>query len=233
MLAGMCLGGAMMLRDTWRARAPAEVVSLGVSAAVQAILFLLLLKVKTFNYMIAIWPLGALMIAWVAIRLWDETGRLTRALMITLAVLAMLEAGSRIGHAGALATSITPYDSYEQRIAGCIPPRSRVLGFQHYWLGLRQFPYRSWLLPLNEANPDFAADPLPFDQAIDRVQPDVLLLDRYFIDLLRETQDPASHYHHIATGFAAFAARHRLEPSCTVVDATYGDMQVLVNRGGR
>jgi hypothetical protein len=125
------------------------------------------------------------------------------------------------------------YDEYEQQIAGCIPPGSLVLGFQHYWLGLRQFRYRTWLLPLNLANASIEADPIPLDAALERLNPDVILLDRHARELLDDTADPRHPYHHIATGFEAFRARRPLVRVCAVLDLSYGTMEVYRVSGRR
>jgi hypothetical protein len=83
------------------------------------------------------------------------------------------------------------------QIPTCIPEGSLVLGFQHYWLGLHDFPYRTWLLPLNMTNPSFEAKPKP------------------------------SHpFHYLAVGCETYRAHRSLVPRCVVRDPTYGTMEI-------
>jgi hypothetical protein len=109
---------------------------------------------------------------------------------------------------------------------GCIPDGSLVLGFQHYWLGLRRFPDRTWLLPFNMANPDYEAEPVSLDVALDLIDPDIILIDRHARALFAETSDPAHRYHYLSVGFDAFRARRPLRGRCVVGDRSYGTMEV-------
>ena len=72
-----------------------------------------------------------------------------------------------------------PYDWFASEIARCIPAGSLVLGLQHYWLGLRQYPYRTWLMPINYAHPLYYHDPVPLEDALEQIDPDIILIDRY------------------------------------------------------
>ena len=142
-------------------------------------MFVLLLKVKTLNYMIALWPLGALLLAWFGVWLWDRGKVLARLALLTLSGLIIAEGMIQVAHVRRNAQQATPYDWYESQVAGCIPPGSLVLGLQHYWLGLGQFPYRTWLLPIDLANPLYHDKPISLDEALERVNPTVILVDRY------------------------------------------------------
>jgi hypothetical protein len=113
-------------------------------------------------------------------------------------------------------------------VRGCIPPGALVLGFQHYWLGLRDHSYRTWLLPLMYADRRLFPDPRPLDAAIENIHPDVLLIDQILTQLLRDTGKDDNPFHYIATGFQAYRARHHLDPRCVIHDRTYGMMEVYV-----
>lgn len=197
-----------------------------VACAVQIPLFFALLQVKSFSYVIAVWPLGALALAWLTFELWDRRGWVVRTVLVVVGAAIAIESGAHLKGAAEEARSTSSYDGYEQQIADCIPDGSLVLGFQHYWLGLRRFPYRSWLMAFNQANPDIERDPVPLDVALDRINPDVILIDRYARQLFSETADPSNRYHHLSVGFDAFRARRRLSPRCTVRDASYGTMEI-------
>ena len=122
----------------------------------------------------------------------------------------------------------TPYDFYEAQIARCIPSGSRVLGLQHYWLGLRQYSFRTWLMPLGMANPLYVDQPVPLEEALDAVNPDVVLVDRYISEMLRDAASPAHPNHRYYTGFQDFMAHRHVEPACVIRDPTYGAMEVYV-----
>ena len=142
-------------------------------------LFLVLLRVKTFNYVIGLWPIGALWLAWLAGRWWDRGGRWSRTSAVVLAVLLIGEGGRAVVSALERARLTTPYDWYAAQVARCIPPGSRVLGFQHYWLGLRQFEYRAWLLAFNLADSAPYRPPASIEAALERVDPTIVLIDRH------------------------------------------------------
>src|SRR5260221_14598741 len=116
--------------------------------------------------MIAIGPRGVLLLVWLGVWLWDRRPLAGCVVLLPLLALVVTEGTSRVGHAQSMARLATPYDFYEAEVATCIPPGSMVLGFQHYWLGLRQYPYRTWLLPLNFAYPGYYHEPMSLDQAI-------------------------------------------------------------------
>jgi hypothetical protein len=126
---------------------------LGAAGLAQFAMFLALLRVKTINYMIGLWPLAVLLLAWLAIWLWDRQKLLVRAGMLVLLAMILAEGMTRIAHARAAARRAVPYDWYTSEIARCIPAGSLVLGLQHYWLGLRQYEYRTWLMAVNYGHP--------------------------------------------------------------------------------
>ena len=81
-------------------------------------------------------------------------------------------------------------------------------------------------MPINMAHPVYYDRPLPFEEAIERVDPDVILIDRYMADLFQSTKDPSDRSHHLSTGFERYQARHSLQLLCTIRDRTYGPMEV-------
>jgi len=196
------------------------------ASAIQCLLFVTLLEVKSINYMIALWPLGALMQAWLAVWLWDRRRAALRGLIVAVAAAVVIEGGVRMFAAARDARHTTSYDGFERQVAGCIPTGALVLGFQHYWLGLHDFPYRTWLLPLNMANPAFETAPLPIDVALERINPNVVLMDRNARQLFEETANPSHPYHYLAVGFDAYRQQRSLLPRCVVRDATYGTIEV-------
>jgi 4-amino-4-deoxy-L-arabinose transferase-like glycosyltransferase len=199
---------------------------LGVAALLQLLMFLVLLKVKTVNYMIGLWPLGALLLAWLGIRLWDSRSALMRVGILVLLALILGEGFTRVAHARTAARSISPYEWFASEIARCIPAGSLVLGLQHYWLGLRQFSYRTWLMPINYAHPLYHHAPLPIEDVLDLVNPDIILIDRHMARFFEAASAPDHPLHAMQTGFESFLARGRTEPICVIHNKTYGTMIV-------
>ena len=195
--------------------------------AVQFGMFLALLRVKTVNYMIGIAPLALLLLAWFAVWLWDRRNLMVRIAVVAVVAAVALEGMSAIARAGSLARLTVPYEWYTREVARCIPPGARVLGLQHYWLGLRQFDYRTWLVAANYANPVYYHDPMPLDEAIERIDPDVILIDRHMARFFDEAAAPNHPFHALRTGFDAFMARRGAEPVCAIHNRTYDTMRVF------
>jgi len=219
---------AAFVTMVWNARRHAGGAAslLAVASLAQTAMFVALLKVKTFNYMIALWPLGALLLAWLGIWLWDRRLLVARFALLTLLGLILAEGTARVAHARSNAGQTTPYGWYEAEVASCIPPGSLVLGLQHYWLGLRQYSYRTWLLPIYLADPRYYHEPMSLDQALERVNPTVILVDRYIDDLMKKATDVEDPNHRLYVGFEAFKARRHAKLTCVISDHTYGAMQI-------
>jgi hypothetical protein len=99
-----------------------------------------------------------------------------------------------------------------------IPRGARVLGLHTYWFGLEDFDYRSFLVPLNWADLG-----VPLDQALDEVDPDVVLLDtrtRAYFDSLPPGGD--------GTRFSAWLDKHSARELGRIDDPTYGLMTVYL-----
>jgi len=213
----------------WLERESSRTVrTLAVASLAQTAMFVVLLNVKTLNYMIALWPLGALLLAWLGTWLWARGRVLGRFGVATLLVLIIFEGAIHVARARTAARQITPYDWYESEVAGCIPRNAVVLGLQRYWLGLRQFRYRSWLLPIDLTNPLYTVQPIALDEALDRLEPDVVLVDRYIGELMTQAADVDNPNHRLHVGFEAFKARRRAALTCVIRDHTYGTMQVYL-----
>lgn len=200
---------------------------LAIVLIVQGALFALLLAQKHFNYLIALWPLAVLALAWGMVKAWRRWQHpLAHLTQIALLALILLEGGLNVTRRHSVATGTTPYDEFTAQVAAHIPDGALVLGLQHYWLGLRHYPYRTWLLPLLRSSDAFHHDPLTLAQALDTVSPDVVLLDRYMGDYFTTARDPASVYHDNYLQFWTFMNEHQARLVGVVNDADYGRMEV-------
>jgi 4-amino-4-deoxy-L-arabinose transferase-like glycosyltransferase len=199
---------------------------LAVCSLAMLAMFLTLLHVKTINYMIGLWPLAVLVLAWLAIWLWDSRTTAVRAGLLALLALILFEGTARVAHASMAARHAAPYDGYTSQIARCIPEGSRVLGLQHYWLGLRRYDYRTWLVPANYTFPPYYHEELSMDDALEKVDPDVILIDpimRRYFESASQSDHPS---HHRQQGFESFMMRRHARLVCTIQNRTYGTMRV-------
>jgi 4-amino-4-deoxy-L-arabinose transferase-like glycosyltransferase len=202
--------------------------ALAAALAIQALMFALLLEVKHYNYAIALFPLAFLVLAWLGIRLWDRSSAPAyRGVLLALLLLVLAEGGVRVAHRRAVTARTTPYDEFEARVANHIPSHALVVGLQHYWLGLRQYRYRTWLLPLLRTGQATDLDePVALDQALERVDPDVILLDRHMGGYFDSLSHPSHPDHETYAELQRFMTRHRAQIAGTVEDVTYGTMRV-------
>ena len=83
-------------------------IALAIAALLQTTLFAVLLKAKFAAYMIALWPLGALLLAWLAIALWDRRSPAIRLVLVVWLALIGAESGTRVAEARAAAREATP-----------------------------------------------------------------------------------------------------------------------------
>jgi 4-amino-4-deoxy-L-arabinose transferase-like glycosyltransferase len=215
----------------WERHEPPAVRALAAALLTQIAMFAVLMKVKQLHYMIALWPLAALLLAWLGNRLWKRGSVVARLTLPALLALIVAEGAIHVTRARGTAAHVTPYDWYESEVASCIPPGALVLGLQHYWLGLRQYRYRTWLLPIDLANPLYSPSPMGLEDALEQLNPDVILVDRYIDELMREAANPASPNHAVQVGFEAFKERRHARSTCVVRDPTYGTMQVYLLPG--
>ena len=212
--------------STWRDRGRSPVGMFALFSLAQLLMFVALLRVKTINYMIGLWPLAALLLAWLGIWLWDRRKTSVRVALVVLFALILGEGSLRIIHAATVARRAASYDTYTSQIARCIPTGSRVLGLQHYWLGLRQYDYRTWLVPANLTYPAYYSDAMSLDAALDKVDPDIILIDRIMARYFESASDPSHPARARRQAFDAFMARRDAQLVCTIQNQTYGTMNV-------
>ena len=82
------------------------------------------------------------------------------------------------------------------------------------------------MLPIDLAYPSYYHETLSLDQALERVNSGVILVDRYIDDLMKKASDPASPNHQRYIGFEAFRVRRQMTLTCLIEDHTYGAMQI-------
>lgn len=224
LLAGLPLSLLLLWRNSRRPSSPA----LAIAFVVHVALFALLLKQKHYNYLIAFWPLAMLALACGGAWLWQRAR--WRPLLLLLLLLISLEGLGGVAQRRSAAAVVTPYDAYTARIAQYIPPGSRVLGLQHYWLGLSQFPYRTWLLPLFMADSQLYDEDLTLEQALERVDPDIVLVDRHIGQMFNRMASPDDPDHERYLQYSRFMERYSATLVGEVDNDDYGRMEIYALR---
>jgi hypothetical protein len=172
--------------------------------------------------------LVTLILAWAGVRVWDRSQRpVLRWALLTLLAVLLLDGGSRIMHRRAPAAQTSPYLQLEQRIAEHIPDGSRVLGPNLHWLGLRQYPYRSWAgVALMIGGRSYHED-VSLAAAVERANPDIILIDRGMASYFDARADPGHPDHGDFLSFQAFIDQRGVEHVATVEDSSYGAVRIL------
>lgn len=207
---------------------PARIVV--VSLASVGGLFALLVTYKTFSYLATLWPLFAIIIAAGFMHLWRQCrpGRGWRVVLVGLWLLAMCEGGLTQWRMQNLAQQTTPYQLYTAKIAAQLPPQTRLMALQHYWLGLAQHSagYRSILVPVFWSSPKYVEPPRPFAQTANLIPPDVILLDQIMLDFLAKTADPAAELHPLQQQIWRYLADRQARLTGVVDDPSYGRLEI-------
>ena len=213
-----------LTRGAWRR--PDAARALLLPTVLLPVLMALLIFLKLPNYLVLFTPVWCLALAWGALALWDRLAttrvwlRATRGLLLALLLAVFLEGGARLAALETAAAHTTPYPVWIAQVRRWLPPGARVLGLHHYWLGLEDYDYRSFAVPLLWINPAFSAPPLTLSAALSRAAPDVLLLDVHLRDYFAHHPDQEAELN-------AWLAQHHGRLVASIPDATYGDLAIF------
>jgi hypothetical protein len=181
---------------------------------------------KLVNYTVTMLPLGMIAMAWGYLALWRSAGHARgrawiRASLAVLLGAVIIEGSSRIVLLMAAGRSVTPYADYLAQVRVHLVPGSRVLGLHTYWLGLHDFEYVSWFVPVGLADPA-QHDALSLDEAMEVVRPDVILIDERMRDYFAgRPADP------VPAGIGEWMDRRGFRRRGVVTDQTYGTMDIF------
>jgi hypothetical protein len=120
------------------------------------------------------------------------------------------------------AAQVTPYQRFTARLSQPIPPGSRILAFQHYWLGLSNFDYRSMLAPIFLASNQHVQAPVSFYQALAQIGPDVIIVDEVMQRYLEETSSQEHIHHQYRLDFNRYLADRQARVLAQFSDPSYG-----------
>jgi hypothetical protein len=194
--------------------------TLVVPALLFPLLFAVTITLKLVNYTLIELPLFAVAIGWGVVQFWCAAAW-SKPVLALAAAAVLVEGGTALLRLEQAAATTTPYPTFVAEVRHDVPPGTRVLGLHSFWIGLQDHDYRSFLVPLNLADLG-----VPLDQALDDVDPDLVLLDarmRAYFDSPGAAADGVL--------FRAWLARHDGELVGRVEDPTYGLMEIYrVNR---
>ena len=185
-----------------------------VPALLFPLLFAAFIKLKLVNYTLIELPVFAVAIGWLVVTVWQRVP--ARPLVVALGAAVALEGALALLRLDAAAATTTPYPTFIAEIRTYLPAGSRVLGLHSYWLGLEDFDYRSFLVPLS-----WADEGLALDQGLSRVAPDIVLLDARMRDYFDQPEVRADH-----DRFYAWLGGHAAQVIGRIDDPTYGLMEV-------
>jgi 4-amino-4-deoxy-L-arabinose transferase-like glycosyltransferase len=192
-------------------------------------LFALLISVKMFSYLAALWPLFALVVAVGWMSFWKFSPRWRWKLLLVLIFYAvMLEGGIRFNRVQALAAQVTPYRSVMIVLASRLPADSRVMGLQDYWFGLAQQnpDYRSILVPIDWTIPEYVGEPITFGEAAQAIPPDYIVINDPMLKLLAEASKPASPIRELAQQMRDYLHFRHARLVSGFSDSTYGHILI-------
>ena len=177
-------------------------------------LFAAFIKLKLVNYTLIELPLFAIAVGWIVVMVWQRAS--ARRFVAVLGLAVLLEGGLSLARLDTAAGIITPYPTLISQLRAYLPAGSRVLGLHSYWLGLEDFDFRSFLVPLNLAD-----EGLPLDEGLSRVAPDIVLLDARMRTYFDQPEVRADH-----DRFYGWLGDHAAQLIGRIEDPTYGLMEV-------
>ena len=208
-----------------RARQDAAARALLLPTVLLPALMALLIFLKLPNYLVLFTPVWCLALAWGGVTLWDRLAR-TRAglrplrwLLAALLLAAVFEGVTRLAALETAAAETTSYPAFIQQVRQWLPPGSRVLGLHNYWLGLEDYDYRSFAVPILWTDPAYTSPPLSLDAALSQAAPDVILLDAHLRDYFTGHRDQEA-------ALDAWLTQHDGRRVASIEDATYGALDI-------
>lgn len=136
--------------------------------------FALLVSKKNFAYLLLVWPLWVVGLAWCGAWLWQKGG--TWPVLLGMgAVVLFFQGAWAMGQAAQAAQRPSPLPFFAA-LHQTIPAGAIVLGPQMDWFALPNAQYRAIGLPFLLSDPD-QASPLSFTAALAQIAPTILILD--------------------------------------------------------
>lgn len=216
-------------RDALRRR-EAPLCAVVISLVVIVGLFALLLRWKTFSYLLTPLTLVVVVAAYGAIRLWDSyRAPSVRILLLAILTLTTQEAGAEMVARHRRAKAATTYEQIVGRIAPHVPPRATVVAPLRYWLGLRDRTFRGWPLAVLLTDRGSDGPPRAVAEVLREIAPDVIIFDDH--EFGHTLADPAhpSHWQYVSI-MRYLEERHAVQRA-DLSDPTYGRIEIFLLSG--
>jgi len=194
------------------------------------LLFALLLQSKNVMYLATLWPLFALVASLGLHVAWGH-GRLARSFLVAAGLLVAGEGIFSLRRFSLEAAVMTPYGDFTSRLSGLVPGGTRVMGMQHWWLGLVRTSPDYVTVPFPGMLRRYTPEPVRFEEATDALAPRVLLLDEILRGFLRANVRVDSEFHDLAVAMQGWLAVRGVSVGA-VEDPTYGRVEVYAIRPG-
>lgn len=191
-----------------------------IPAVLFPLLFALLIHTKMMNYILSYIPFWAIIIAWGTQQLWDRLSRQKRLGLWLWGSCILFEGTARMLVLEQAATTISPYAQFIEKLRTQIPLGARVMGLPNYWFGLEAVDYHAFVVPAYLA---IGHPPLPFDEGMERLHPDIVLIDHRMNTVF---ENPNTEYGSLSIGFAQWRERHGLLRFGEVEDPSYGAIEL-------
>jgi hypothetical protein len=146
-----------------------------------------------------------------------------------LLALVLAEGAAGITHSLRRAAATSDYRAYAERVAAVIPPGARVLALHQFWFGVypQQYQYRSIALVSYLSDKDFyPIGPLPVEQAIERIAPQYVLVDRFVAPELRLDEPAADVADEPWRSLRRFLLARCARVVAQIDDHDYGDLTI-------
>ena len=193
-----------------------------------ALLFALLLQSKNVMYLATLWPLFALVASLGLHAAWGR-GRLARTILVAAGLLVAGEGIFSLRRFSLEAAVMTPYSDFTSRLSRLVPGGARVMGMQHWWLGLVRTSPDYVSVPFPRTLRRYTPEPVRFEEATDALAPEVLLLDEILRGFLRANVRVDAEFHDLAAAMQDWLAV-RGRRMGVVEDPTYGRVEVYALR---
>lgn len=216
----------LVYKAVWKKNSAAKIILAPLLGLVFGFAFLI--TPKTFTYLATLWPLFAIIMAVGLVHLWRATAApfWWRPALIAILVVAMAEGSWSMVKFHQKAAKTTSYPAFTAQLARHISPQSKVLALQHYWLGLPDFNYRALLVPFFLVSERHSPMPISFYQALQQVEPDVIIIDEVMQNYFDEIASVDHPGHAILLDFNQYLLDHHAQIITQFQDPSYGRVTI-------
>jgi hypothetical protein len=153
-------------------------------------MFALVIQSKTFNYVISLAPLFAILLAAGVDRLSRALAGIGRVAVLLILGVTLAQGANAIVQMQVTASQRAPAEQLLQKLNAAIPPQARVFGHNNYWLGLSNREYRAVALLFYLSDPNLNRAPVSLSRALDIISPQIVLMDPPLAQIFADRSTP-------------------------------------------